>query len=84
MDRIRKLLGREEGQGMTEYIVVVALVAVAAIGVVTLFGDNVRKIFGASVDALAGTAVEDTGAKGQGRTASERDLRDFAEHAGKR
>ncbi|WP_373045632.1 hypothetical protein [Vulgatibacter sp.] len=84
MEAMRKLLRDEKGQGLTEYIVIVALVAVAAIGVVTLYGDNVRKIFGTAVDALAGNSVGDTGAKEKGRTASERTLRDFAEHAGRR
>ena len=42
------------GQGMTEYIIITALIAIAAIGVVTLFGDNIRQIFGASADALSG------------------------------
>jgi len=45
---------RRRGQGMTEYIIIVALIAVAAIGVVTIFGDNIRKLFGASAQALAG------------------------------
>lgn len=39
---------------MTEYIIVVALVSIAAIGVITLFGDNIRRLFGMSADALAG------------------------------
>lgn len=80
----RRLVRDERGQGLTEYIVIVAMVAIAAIGVVTLYGDNVRKILGTAVDALAGELVSDTGAKTKGRTASERTLRDFAEHAGKR
>ena len=42
------------GQGMTEYIIIVALIAIAAIGVITLFGDNIKKLFGMSADALAG------------------------------
>ncbi|MBC7513376.1 MAG: hypothetical protein H7234_02935, partial [Herminiimonas sp.] len=37
-----KLLQRQRGQGMTEYIVIVALIAVAAIGVYQLFGQVVR------------------------------------------
>ena len=49
-----KKLGKRRGQGMTEYIIIVALIAIAAIGVITLFGDNVRKLFGASASALAG------------------------------
>jgi pilus assembly protein Flp/PilA len=49
----RKTL-RRRGQGMTEYIIIVALIAIAAIGVITLFGDNIRKLFGAAGTALAG------------------------------
>ncbi len=33
---------RQKGQGMTEYIIIVALVAIAAIGVYTAFGHTVR------------------------------------------
>jgi pilus assembly protein Flp/PilA len=47
-------IAKKRGQGMTEYIIIVALIAIAAIGVVTLFGDNIRKLFGMSADALAG------------------------------
>lgn len=83
MKAIQRLLRDEKGQGLTEYIVIVALVAVAAIGVVSIFGDNVRRIFGTSVDALAGEAVRDTGAEKAGATANARGLRDFAEHAGR-
>jgi pilus assembly protein Flp/PilA len=50
----RKQLRKNRGQGMTEYIIIVALIAIAAIGVITLFGDNIRKLFGASAQALAG------------------------------
>ena len=45
---------RDSGQGMTEYIIIVALIAIAAIGIVTVFGQNIRSIFGASTQALAG------------------------------
>lgn len=48
----------ENGQGMTEYIIIVALIAIAAIGVVTLFGDNIRDLFGASGSALSGADAE--------------------------
>ena len=47
-----KLRGRR-GQGMTEYIIIVALIAIAAIGVVSLFGDNIRALFATSANALA-------------------------------
>ena len=42
MNRYRK---RESGQGMTEYIVIVALIAVAAIAVVGFLSDVVRNQF---------------------------------------
>ena len=69
MTKFRKAMKNESGQGMTEYIIIVALIAIAAIGVVTLFGDNIRKMFGASVDALAGKDTANTNAKQQQNTA---------------
>jgi Flp pilus assembly pilin Flp len=52
----KQLPRKNRGQGMTEYIIIVALIAIAAIGVITLFGDNIRKLFGASAAALAGNS----------------------------
>lgn len=56
MTKIQKTQKKNRGQGMTEYIIIVALIAIAAIGVITLFGNNIRKLFGMSADALAGNA----------------------------
>ena len=53
-NKLKDTLKKESGQGMTEYIIIVALIAIAAIGVVTLFGDNIRDMFGASSEALSG------------------------------
>ena len=39
---MRRNLKRQAGQGMTEYIIVVALVAVAAIAVYQYFGGGAR------------------------------------------
>lgn len=50
----KQLHSKRRGQGMTEYIIIVALIAIAAIGVITLFGDNIRKLFGAAADGVAG------------------------------
>lgn len=44
----------QRGQGMTEYIVIVALIAVAAIGIYTLFGQTIR-------NQTAGLALEMSG-----------------------
>ena len=50
----RKRKPNRAGQGMTEYILIVALIAITAIGIIGLFGDNLRGLFGASADALSG------------------------------
>ena len=74
-----KLRGRK-GQGMTEYIIVVALIAVAAIGVVSLFGDNIRALFATSANSLAGN--EDAEAKtkeAKKKLYKHRNMKNFAE-----
>jgi type IV pilus assembly protein PilA len=43
------------GQGMTEYIIIVALIAIGAIAVYTAFGDVLRGQTGRAAAALAGT-----------------------------
>jgi Tfp pilus assembly protein FimT len=48
----------QRGQGMTEYIIVVALVAIAAIGVYTAFGKTVRGQMAVTAQALAGNAAD--------------------------
>lgn len=50
----RKSLRRQRGQGMTEYIIIVALIAVAAIGVYQLFGQVVRSQTAAIVNEVGG------------------------------
>lgn len=43
--------GRRRAQGMTEYIMIVALMAVALITIVTLFGNKIKMIFAAAVES---------------------------------
>ena len=45
---------------MTEYIIIVALVAIASIAVVTIFGDQIRSLFSASIQQLQGNKVDPT------------------------
>ena len=54
MNKMNSLIRSEEGQGMTEYIIIVALIAIAAISVITIFGNNLRNLFASSANALAG------------------------------
>lgn len=45
---------RQRGQGMTEYIIIVALIAIAAIGVFTFFGGTIRAQIAGMSQELAG------------------------------
>jgi Flp pilus assembly pilin Flp len=45
---------RQAGQGMTEYIIIVAVIAVASIAVYTYFGDTLRQQTSAAATALSG------------------------------
>lgn len=45
---------RQLGQGMTEYIIIVALIAIAGIAIFTLFGDVIREQMGVMTEELAG------------------------------
>ncbi len=51
---MRQSARASRGQGMTEYIIIVALIAIAAIGVYTAFGDIVRGQTSAAASSLAG------------------------------
>ena len=52
--RIRPSAHRPSGQGMTEYIIVVAVVAVAAIGVYSLLGQTIRNQTAGIAQEIAG------------------------------
>ena len=58
----------ERGQGMTEYIIIVALIAVAAIAVYQYFGNTVRNQTAAVANELAGN--DGTAAKTAAQTAA--------------
>jgi len=54
---LRKAVGlrkSRKGQTTAEYAIIVALVAVSSIAVILIFGDQIRNIFGASTQQLAG------------------------------
>ena len=65
---------------MTEYIIVVALIAVAAIGVVTIFGDDIRDLFAGATTAFAGeTSVEVDSEKARSSHTKTKTHRSFGE-----
>ncbi|MFC0676555.1 pilus assembly protein [Lysobacter korlensis] len=70
--RIERRFGsrnRQFGQGMTEYIIIVALIAIAAIGVYTAFGKVTRGQMSVMTSELAGqTSASGRTATTQGTT----------------
>ncbi len=54
MSRLTNGQRRGRGQGLTEYVLIVALIAVGAIVFVAAFGNNVRALFARSANVLAG------------------------------
>jgi Flp pilus assembly pilin Flp len=48
---------RQRGQGLVEYAIILVLLAIGTMGLVGIFGDNIREVFGASAQSLAGETV---------------------------
>ena len=67
-----RIRARQRGQGMTEYIIITALIAIAAIAAVTFFGGTVRAQIGAMGKELGGQDATSTinRAKNQGNSAA--------------
>ncbi len=78
MKTMRQTMRQQQGQGMTEYIIIVALIAISCIAVVMVFGDNIRKIFGSSVNALANQSTSSTGSETAAGTSLHKNIQDFA------
>jgi Tfp pilus assembly major pilin PilA len=59
------------GQGMTEYIIIVALIAISAIGVFTFFGDTARnQVAGMAMELSGQQATNEIAAAGADATAA--------------
>ena len=48
------------GIAMTEYLIILGIVAIAAIAIVGLFGKQIKQAFTSSTGAMAGTSVKNT------------------------
>lgn len=59
----------QRGQGMTEYILIVALIAVAVIGVVKFFGSSTKKGFHDAGEAV-GNAVSSGSQSGKDQSSA--------------
>ncbi len=82
MNKMNSLIRSEEGQGMTEYIIIVALIAIAAIAVITVFGQNLRNLFSNSANALAGNTAATEAGNSQTK-AVRKNLNDFGDNGAK-
>lgn len=81
---------KQRGQGMTEYIIIVALIAIAAIAVYQLFGNTVRSQTAAIAQELSGSdgsnAKDDAqkaSAKAESEASTKRNLDNFTGNAAK-
>jgi len=64
-----KRILKQIGQGMTEYIIIVALIAIAAIAAYSFFGDTVRMQVGNMAAELGGGTGDAAKAKEKGEAA---------------
>lgn len=55
MDLFKRFVQEEEGQGMTEYALIVALIAVAVIAVMIIFRNQIRSVFVTATNQLQQT-----------------------------
>jgi uncharacterized protein YjbJ (UPF0337 family) len=63
-----KSRARQLGQGMTEYIIIVALIAISAIVVYNLFGSTVRQQVGGMAAELGGGVADADAIKATGES----------------
>lgn len=55
---LKKFRKSQSGQAIVEYIIIVALVAIAAITVISLFSDRIREMFGGATEELGGESEQ--------------------------
>ena len=66
----QQLKDTQGGQGMTEYIVIVALIAVAAIATYQFFGQTIRSQMGGIAREVSGQTADNAIQTAQGRAAA--------------
>ena len=74
----------QKGQGMTEYIIIVALIAVAAIAVYQFFGQTIRSqtsAIASEVGCKSGAAAMKAAGDAADKTVAERDIKGLDKYA---
>lgn len=70
MGNIKSVRKQQFGQGMTEYIIIVALIAVAAIGVYSYFGQTLRQQTAGMAAEMSGQSAASSVSAAQGAASS--------------
>lgn len=71
--KIRGFLKGSRGQGMTEYIIIVALIAIAGITIFSLFGQQIKGVIFGMGNQLAGKEDAKTDTAGASGMESEKE-----------
>jgi hypothetical protein len=69
--------GRLSGQSLAEYLILVALIGVASIGIVQTLGYNIQSRLALISDRIIGRRSESMGRKAKGEDVRLKDLNDF-------
>ena len=73
----RKLRTPSRGQGMTEYLIITALIAISAIAVIRVTGNSLKVGFGKVASALQGKDYKNKADQVKTEMTKSRDLGDF-------
>ena len=52
MDLVKRLIKEEEGQGMIEYVLIVAFISIVAIGAIVIVGGKVANVWNETANEL--------------------------------
>ncbi len=80
--KVSFLILNSKGQGLIEYLIIVALVAVATIGIVRVVGQNVSVQYANISRALGGESYQVKAEKADEKLYKKKDLSDFLQNAG--
>ncbi|WP_312468864.1 Flp family type IVb pilin [Neobacillus sp.] len=57
LEKLKNLVLKEEGQALTEYGLIIGLIAVVCITLVILLGKQIKEVFKGITDALTGAGI---------------------------
>lgn len=60
MEMLKRLFVEEEGQGMTEYGIVLGVIAIAVVGILVALRDQIVTLFTNARDVVTNAATEST------------------------